>query len=63
MALGAYFERLFLLEIWLVLVFRLTFATANEETPTELRQARRAGTKETSFGSEMSLRREAILLR
>ena len=33
MALRAYSERLFLLEIWLVLLFRLTFATANEERP------------------------------
>ena len=63
MVLRVHFERLFLLEIWLVLLFRLTFATANEETPTELRQARRAGTKETNLGSEMSLSGGAILLR
>ena len=62
MALGAHSERLFLCQIWLVLLFRLTFATANEETPTELRQARRAGMNKTILGSEMSLRREAILL-
>ena len=56
MALGAHSERLFLCQIWLVLLFRLTFATANEETPTELRQARRAGTNKTILESEMSLR-------
>ena len=63
MALKSYFERLFLLEIWLVLLFRLTFATANEETPHGATASVPGRAKETSLVSEMSLRREAILLR
>ena len=56
MVLKAYFEYLFLFEIWLVLVFRLTFATANEETPHGATASAPSWDEEKDLGSEMSLR-------
>ena len=58
MALKAYFEYLFLFEIWLVLVFRLTFATANEETPHGATASALSWDGKKDLESEMSLRQE-----